>query len=144
MLVQFTLFVCIVQCTLFHVHIVPCALFSAHCSVCNTVHCIECTSTYLSSAHCANCPSALWMCAPIECTLCTLCTLGKCAAVGVGSVTLLPAVGQLLARPQLKAELARPQLPHPPIKFARSLFSLDFHCSSPRGGACICHGDVGG
>ena len=54
------------------------------------------------------CSAMFALCAAIECTL------AKCAALSVGSVTLLPAVGQLLlARPQLKAELARPQLPHP-------------------------------
>lgn len=63
--------------------------------------------------------------------------------MGVGSVTLLPAVGQLLGRPQLKAELARPQLPPPRPNLPDHCFPSIF-TDPPREGARICHGDVGG
>ena len=81
-------------------------------------HKVHCLCALFHEEH-IMCSAMFALCAPIECTL------AKCAALSVGSVTLLPAVGQLLlARPQLKAELDHSlNFTTPPHKFARSLFS---------------------
>ena len=65
---------------------------------------------------------------------CALRNMQLCVAEqGVGSVTLLPAVGQL-ARPERNTELARPQLqPHRPIQINpdhNPRPKVDLHCPS--------------